>query len=126
LNLFILKPRRPTVIISTANRKAQWRDESSGDVTYIKINGKQAYTFFFTSAHKITAYHLAYSRDTLPATVAMKEAVGTEKANQKIVLITDGNPAYPAGIHFINSNRNEDNQIQHRKVIGLQNLNEKS
>lgn len=108
------------------NWKGEIDDESAGDETYIKIDGQQAYTFFFISAQKITAYHLAYSRDTLAATVAMKEAVRTEMPNQEIALITDGNPAYPAGIHFINKKREDNNQIQHRKVIGLQNLDEES
>jgi len=108
--------------------KGEIDDESAGDETYIKIEGKQAYTFFFVSAlkHKITAYHLAYSRDTLAATVAMKEAIRTQGKGQEIALITDGNPAYPAGIHFINTHRSSENQIQHRKVIGLQNLDEES
>jgi len=103
-------------------------DQSSGDETYIKIAGKHAYVFFFISAlnRKITAYHIADSRGTLPATVAMAEAARTAKPYQKITFITDGNPAYPAGLHFINANRDSQNQIQHLKVIGLQNLDEES
>jgi len=103
-------------------------DESAGDETYIKIAGKQAYTFLFISSenHKITAYHVADSRDTLPATTAMTEAIRTEKPNQKLSLITDGNPAYPAGLHFINEKRDQHKQIQHHKVIGLQNLDDES
>ncbi len=103
-------------------------DESAGDETYIKICGQHAYTFLFISAqnHKITAYHIADSRGTLPATVAMTEAVRTAQPNQKLKLITDGNPAYPAGLHFINSKRDAHNQIQLRKVIGLQNLDTES
>ncbi len=103
-------------------------DESSGDETYIKIAGKHAYVFFFISAlnRKITAYHIADSRGTLPATVAMIEAARTAKHNQKLTFITDGNPAYPAGLHFINVKRDSQNQIQHLKVIGLQNLDEQS
>lgn len=109
-------------------RKGEIDNESAGDETYIKITGKQAYTWFFISAenHKITAYHISDSRGALPATVAMKEAITTEKPNQKLSLITDGNPAYPAGLHFINQNRDPDKQVQHRKVIGLQNLDEES
>lgn len=101
---------------------------SAGDETYIKICGEYAYVFFFISAinHKITAYHIANSRKTLPATVAMTEACRTAKTDQEITLVTDGNPAYPSGIHFINSKRDPDNPIQHRKVIGLQNLDEES
>jgi len=73
-----------------------------------------------------SAYHLDHSRDTLPATIAMSEASRTAKQDQKMTYITDGNPAYPAGIHFINSHRDPDNLIEHKKVIGLQNLDEES
>lgn len=104
-------------------------DESAGDETYIKIAGKHAYTFFFLSAKhlKITAYHVAHSRDTLPATVAMMEATRTADPHQKITLYTDGNPAYPAGIHFINALRGPQYPaIEHHQIIGLQNLDEES
>jgi len=69
---------------------------------------------------------VADSRDTLPATVAMNEACSTAKPNQYITFITDANPAYAAGLHFLNSKRNPNNPIQHHKVIGLQNLDEES
>ena len=103
-------------------------DKSAGDETYIKIAGKNAFVFLFISAenHKITAYHVADNRGTLPATVAMLEAARTAKLNQELSFITDGNPAYPAGIHFINTHRVPQNPIQHHKVIGLQNLDEES
>ena len=38
--------------------------------------------------------------------------------------MTDGNPSYPAGIHFLNAQRAKD--LIHRKVIGLQNLDSES
>ncbi len=104
--------------------KGEIDNESAGDETYIKIQGKHAFTFLFISAKnlKITAYHVADSRDTLPATVARTEASRTAKPNQKLTFITDGNPAYPAGLHVITAQRDPDHQIQHHKVIGLQNL----
>jgi transposase-like protein len=103
-------------------------DFSAGDETYITIAGKYAYVFLFISAvnRKITAYHIADDRSTLPATIAMLEALRTAKDQQCISFVTDGNPAYPAGIHFINANFNPDHPIQHHKVIGLQNLDEES
>jgi transposase-like protein len=109
-------------------RKGKIDDTTAGDEAYIRIAGKRAYTFLFISIpnHKITAYHVADSRDTLPATVAMTEAARTAKPEQNITLITDANPAYPAGLHFINAHRNPDNPIHHQKVIGLQNLDEES
>jgi putative transposase len=98
----------------------------AGDEAYIKINGENCYTFFFISPQrrKITAYHVDDSRDTLPATVAMNEAIRTSKANQQITFVVDGNPSYPAGIHFLNQSR--DPKLSIRKVIGLQNLDSES
>ncbi len=103
-------------------------DISAGDEAYIKVMGKQHYTFFFISSEslKITAYHVADTRETLPAIIAMKEAIRTAHTKQTITLVTDGNPSYPAGIHFLNELRNNDPSIQHRKVIGLQNLDSES
>jgi len=43
-----------------------------------------------------------------------------------IILITDGNPSYPAGIHFINSQSDSIPSITHHQVIGLQNLDKES
>lgn len=99
---------------------------SAGDETYIKILGKQHYVFLFISSPslKITAYHVADSRETLPAIIAMKEAVRTAEAGQTVILVTDGNPSYPAGIHFLNAQRGRN--LAHRKVIGLQNLDSES
>jgi putative transposase len=101
---------------------------SAGDEAYIKVMGKHHYVFFFISSKtlKITAYHLADTRETLPAIIAMKEAIRTADPKQTIVLVTDGNPSYPAGIHFLNAEKTENPSLQHRKVIGLQNLDTES
>jgi putative transposase len=101
---------------------------SAGDETYIKVMGKHHYAFFFISSHnlKITAYHVADNRGTQHAIIAMNEATRTATPKQKITLVTDGNPAYPAGIHFLNAQINEHPDIQHRKVIGLQNLDDEA
>jgi transposase-like protein len=103
-------------------------DIQAGDETYIKVMGKHNYAFFFISAKtpKITAYHVADNRETLPAVIAMNEAVRTLNPDQKPTLITDGNPSYPAGIHFINQSRADNIPISHHKVIGLQNLDSES
>lgn len=100
----------------------------AGDETYIKVAGKNHFTFFFISPkrHKITAYHVADSRETLPAVIAMNEAIRTAEPDQKFTLITDGNPSYPAGIHFLNQLYESNGFIKHRKVIGLQNLDAES
>ncbi len=101
---------------------------SAGDETYIKIMGIQHYVFFFISSKslKITAYHVADNRGTQPAIVAMYEAIRTAQPDQEIALITDGNPSYPAGIHFINASSANSLNIKHHKVIGLQNLDKES
>jgi transposase-like protein len=102
-----------------------------GDETYIKICGKHGYVFFFLSEtrRQIVAYHVADSRSTLPATVAMKEAARTASAEQTLTFITDGNPAYDDGLHFLNAQRQAQANAQpftHHKVIGLQNLDSES
>lgn len=101
---------------------------SAGDETYIKVQGKHNYVFLFISSKslKITAYHVADNRGTQPAIISMYEAIRTAPQDQQITLITDGNPSYPAGIHFINSNSVDRPNIQHHKVIGLQNLDKES
>lgn len=100
---------------------------SAGDETYIKVLGRHHYAFFFISSKslKITAYHLADNRGTLPAVIAMKEAIRTALPGQEVILVSDGNPSYPAGIHYLNSLDDGPN-IKHRKVIGLQNLDVES
>ncbi|MBI4743379.1 MAG: DDE-type integrase/transposase/recombinase [Actinobacteria bacterium] len=101
---------------------------SAGDETYIKVMGKHHYVFFFISSLslKITAYHVADNRGVQPAIAAMNEAISTADKEQDIIFITDGNPSYPAGIHFINSLLDSNPSIQHHKVIGLQNLDKES
>ena len=105
-------------------------DISAGDETYIKVKGKHHYVFFFISTEKktITAYHVADNRRTLPAVVAMLEAKRTAEGKQKLTFITDGNPSYQAGLHFIYNELEPDNKNKpnHIKVIGLENLDEDS
>lgn len=101
---------------------------SAGDETYIKVMGKHNYVFFFISSKylKITAYNLSDNRGVQPAIAAMNEAIRTKQPDQDITLISDGNPSYPAGIHFINSQSDTNTNIKHHKVIGLQNLDKES
>ena len=54
----------------------------------------------------------------------MEEAIRTASLGQEITLVTDGNPSYPAEIHFIN--QNYEPNLTHKKVIGLQNLDKES
>ena len=98
----------------------------AGDEAYIKILGKNNFVFFFIcpDSRKISSYHFADSRDTLPATTSMIEAIRTAPQDEINILVTDGNPSYPAGIHFINLSR--PSPLVHKKVIGLQNLDSES
>ncbi len=77
-----------------------------------------------STANKITSYHIDSACDTLAATIAMTEAIRTAKPDQNITFITDGNPFYPSGIHFINQSL--DKSLSLKKVIGLQNLDSES
>jgi len=54
----------------------------------------------------------------------MNESIRTASPGQEITLVTDGNPSYPAGIHFIN--QNYEPNLTHKKVVGLQNLDKES
>lgn len=101
----------------------------AGDETYIKIMGKWAYTFLFITVEslKIIAYHVAHDRSVLPAIISIKEAVRTAHPDNKTTVVSDDNPSYGAAIHYVNSTKNKkDKRIKHRKVIGLQNLDEES
>jgi transposase-like protein len=99
-------------------------DILAGDETYIKISGKHNYCTFFISSEnlKITAYHIDNSRDTLPAAIAVSEAIRTAEPNQEITLVTDGNPSYQEAVHFLNQSRDPDSKINLKNVIGLLNL----
>jgi transposase-like protein len=110
------------------NHKGPIDEISAGDEAYIKVMGKHHYVFFFISSKslKITAYHVADTRETLPAIISMTEAIRTADPKQTIILVTDGNPSYPAGIHFLNAQKTQNPSLQHRKVIGLQNLDTES
>jgi len=105
--------------------KGPLSDTATGDETYIRVAGKHQFTFLFLDprGHQITSYHVAPSRDALAATVALGEAARTLPQDQALRFITDGNPAYQAGVHFLNAHRSAS-QPPHtlRQVIGLENL----
>jgi len=110
------------------NNKEHIDSTLAGDETYIKIKGKHNYVFFFISSikHIITAYHIDDNRNTLPATIALNEAIKSSTPNQNLSIITDANPAYTSAIHFINDNLLTDSKLIHHKVTGLQNLDSES
>ena len=59
--------------------------------------------------------------------MALGEAARTLPPDQTLRFITDGNPAYQAGVHFLNAHRSAS-QPPHtlRQVIGLENLDQVS
>lgn len=99
----------------------------AGDETYIKIKAVWHYVWLFIStvSHKIVAYHLSDNRGAKPAITTMLEAVSTAKENQQITMVTDGNPSYQAGLHFINA-QIKTLSLSLKKVIGLKNLDAES
>ena len=58
------------------------------------MEGKNNFVFLFISSksRKIIAYHIEKSRDTLPAVIAMQEAIRIASLREEIILVTDGNP----------------------------------
>lgn len=103
-------------------------DICTGDETYIKIKGVHNYVFLFMCSKtlKITSYHITNNRSVLPAAAALAETMRTTQPGQQITIITDANPAYGAAIHFLNAQKTLNPKIIHRKVIGLQNLDQES
>ena len=102
-------------------------DILAGDETYSKVKGVWHYIWLFicTTSKKICAYHLSDNRGAKPAITTMIEAVTTAKDHQDITLVTDGNPSYQAGLHFINSTQDKL-KLTLKKVIGLQNMDDES
>lgn len=74
-----------------------------GDETYIRVNGKWHYIFFFLDAVKkiILAYRVSPHRDTVTAIKALDDVLSKLKEIPKTLnLITDGNPIYLLAQHF--------------------------
>lgn len=99
----------------------------AGDETYVKVKSLWHYAWFFicSVSKKICAYHFSDNRGSKDAISTMMEAVRTAKDDQKITLVTDGNPSYQAGLHFINA-KIKKTKLALKNVIGLQNLDEQS
>ena len=100
---------------------------NAGDETYVKVKGVWHYVWLFicSTSKKITAYHFSDNRGAKAAITAMLEAVRTADKEQDITLVTDGNPSYQAGLHFINANNKQLN-LSLKTVVGLQNLDKES
>ncbi|APM41134.1 transposase [Clostridium kluyveri] len=92
-----------------------------GDETYIKVNGKWQYIFFFFDSVKkiILSYRVSPNRDTLSAVEALDDVLSKLKdIPKKLNFIVDGNPIYLLAQHFFAS---EDINFDITQVIGLTN-----
>lgn len=100
---------------------------NAGDETYVKVKGVWHYVWFFicSASKKICSYHFSDNRGAKAAITTMLEAVRSAKDDQDITLVTDGNPSYQAGLHFINA-QTRQLKLTLKKVIGLQNLDDLS
>lgn len=96
----------------------------TGDETYIKVNGKTNYVFFFkdTSKKIITSYRIFPKRDTLCAIKSIYESLSKyENVPDDLRIITDVNPIYNAAQVFFSTH---DIKFDLYQVIGVKNNDE--
>lgn len=96
-------------------------DSICGDETYIRVNGKWHYIFFFIDTIKKTllSYRVSQNRDTLSAIKAIDDVITKLKTiPDNLNLVTDGNPIYLLAQHFFAENGINFDVTQ---VIGLTN-----
>ncbi|WP_077367778.1 DDE-type integrase/transposase/recombinase [Anaerosalibacter sp. Marseille-P3206] len=96
-------------------------DSICGDETYIRVNGKWHYIFFFFDAVKkiILSYHVSPNRDTPSAIIALDDVLSKFKEIPKnLNIIVDGNPIYLLAQHFF---AQHDIFFDVSQVIGLTN-----
>lgn len=101
----------------------QLSDSFCGDETYIRVNGKWHYIFFFFDSIKkiILSYRVSPRRDTVTAIKAIDDVLSKLKGFPKnLNLITDGNPIYLLAQHFF---REHNIFFDVTQVIGLTNGN---
>ncbi|TES51659.1 DDE domain-containing protein, partial [Halalkalibacterium halodurans] len=96
-------------------------DQFCGDETYIRVNGRWHYLFFFFDAVKkvILSYPVSPNRDTATAIRAIDEVlVKLKEIPENLQFVVDGNPIYLLAQHFF-----AENQISFdvKQVIGLTN-----
>lgn len=92
-----------------------------GDETYIKINGKWNYIFYFFDSKKkiILSYRVSKNRDTETAIKALDDALSKMKTIPKgLEFIVDGNPIYLLAQHFF---AEHGINFTVKQVIGLTN-----
>ena len=95
----------------------------AADETYIKVLGKNHYTWLSVSEFRsiITSYQVSDNRGEIPAikTLVMAEQKHDKSHhNEALRLIVDGNPSYQAAATFL---KTQGINIDLKKVIGLEN-----
>ncbi|MBL5774981.1 DDE-type integrase/transposase/recombinase, partial [Bacillus sporothermodurans] len=96
-------------------------DQFCGDETYIRVNGKWHYLFFFFDAVKkiILSYRVSPNRDTASAIQAINDVLlKMEEIPENLTFVVDGNPIYLLAQHFFAQN---DISFDVKQVIGLTN-----
>lgn len=96
-------------------------DQFCGDETYIRVNGKWHYLFFFFDAVKkiILSYPVSENRDTAAAIRAIDEVLlKLKEIPENLTFVVDGNPIYLLPQLFI---AQHDILFDVKQVIGLTN-----
>jgi putative transposase len=108
---------------------------TAGDETYLKVKGKNRYTWFIidTLTRAIIGFHLSEDRGTQSALIALRDAFGNDakaldEGQQPIEFIADGNPSYDAALLEYQRQIEEPKlkPITRKTVVGLENLDEES
>lgn len=97
-----------------------------GDETYIRVNGRWHYLFFFFDAVKkiILSYPVSKNRDTQTAILAIDQVLmKLKEIPDDLTFIVDGNPIYLLAQHFF---AQHDIWFEIKQVIGLTNEDEVS
>ena len=92
-----------------------------GDETYLKVNGKWQYLFFFFDAVKkiILSYRISPERDALAAIKALDDTlIKIDDLPEDLSFVVDGNPIYLLAQHYF-AERGVNFDI--KQVIGLTN-----
>ncbi|MCD8501228.1 MAG: DDE-type integrase/transposase/recombinase, partial [Bacillaceae bacterium] len=101
-------------------------DQFCGDETYIRVNGRWHYLFFFFDAVKkvILSYPVSPNRDTATAIKAVDEVLLKMKnVPENLTFVVDGNPIYLLAQHFF---AQHGISFDVKQVIGLTNEDEVS
>lgn len=96
-------------------------DQFCGDETYIRVNGRWHYLFFFFDAVKkiILSYPVSPNRDTATAIRAIDEVlVKMKEITENLTFVVDGNPIYLLAQHFF---AQQGISFDVKQVIGLTN-----